>query len=645
LSSAVKTFEVSVVSPVPAKIVGETIVNQGEGYSLRLLPGDEVVNQWTIHWGDGSSDILSGGAGSAGHVYALGGLRQVTATVATPAGTHDVTLTPPIADGDQNFGSGGSITRIPGGDIPYTMNDVAVSGGDIVVVGADYGGSALVALKPDGTVDSLLRANSSAALGGLYSPVLATSPDGDVYVVGREAGVGIIAVPYVNGVLDNDNTRVISFASEDVTAAVASDNGTIDLVGYGDSGYNVAQIAGTGTSDTTWQSAVGFGSSYADPQAVVIQPDGKIVVAGYAGGGVGLARFNCDGTLDTTFGDAGAVVDTSIAISFGGGSHGVVGLSVLPDGKLLVATTTQPGGNGIQLSRVNSDGGVDSNFGQDGSVSPVLPGSIFYAGGMKVLEDGTILLDGTTGMGQIELVSFSAYGTLSGCAFSNLNFGYNNVGQIIVAGDSVFVADRPYGFGVARFILNDNSPASLTVLDALPALATSAPNYVNEHTTVSIPNSIADPEYGGGYFGFTIDWGDQSSPTIWGTGHTFDASHKYVTPGTYQVVVTPTDGNPSQQFTVVVVAAPYFDPPPPDVALNSGSTLSAMLAFADDSGGAANWSVWVNYGDGTSDTFNGSSFQLNHTYNSVGSYSLSIGIEGDGQGTDTSWTTIGVSVI
>ena len=42
--------------------------------------------------------------------------------------------------------------------------------------------------------------------------------------------------------------------------------------------------------------------------SVTIQPDGKIVVGGAAASDFALARYNTDGSLDTTFGNGGKVV-------------------------------------------------------------------------------------------------------------------------------------------------------------------------------------------------------------------------------------------------------------------------------------------------------------------------------------------------
>src|SRR5260370_24420533 len=87
----------------------------------------------------------------------------------------------------------------------------------------------------------------------------------------------------------------------------------------------------------------------ASADAAVIQPDGKIVVAG-TGTSHGpsfpptpnnrdllLARYNSDGTLDTGFGNSGQV-NTPF---FGAGqyvadNHQVKGLAIAPDGKIVV---------------------------------------------------------------------------------------------------------------------------------------------------------------------------------------------------------------------------------------------------------------------------------------------------------------------
>ena len=62
------------------------------------------------------------------------------------------------------------------------------------------------------------------------------------------------------------------------------------------------------------------------PYDVELQPDGKILVAG--GDGFSLARYNSNGTIDTTFGNNGIVQQS--------GTDSAFGIIVQPDGKILV---------------------------------------------------------------------------------------------------------------------------------------------------------------------------------------------------------------------------------------------------------------------------------------------------------------------
>jgi uncharacterized delta-60 repeat protein len=80
--------------------------------------------------------------------------------------------------------------------------------------------------------------------------------------------------------------------------------------------------------------------------ALALQPDGKIVVAGYAADTSGdanngntdfaLARYNTDGSLDTTFGNNGEVL-TDFSKLIGPGNAQAWGVAVQADGKIVVA--------------------------------------------------------------------------------------------------------------------------------------------------------------------------------------------------------------------------------------------------------------------------------------------------------------------
>ena len=95
-------------------------------------------------------------------------------------------------------------------------------------------------------------------------------------------------------------------------------------------------------------------------------PDGKIVVAGNASGEIALFRLNSDGTLDTTFGNDGLVT-----VSVSPGSDTADALAVESDGSILVgaAIGNASGGSSAGLVHFNSDGSLDIGFGSGGVLS------------------------------------------------------------------------------------------------------------------------------------------------------------------------------------------------------------------------------------------------------------------------------------
>ena len=180
-----------------------------------------------------------------------------------------------------------------------------------------------------------------------------------------------------------------------VVAGRAWRNGRMDVL--------VARYTSTGAPDASFGSGGRTLSDFgADEYAltVVVQPDGMIVVGGTQtenyndGNNEGLvARYKADGTLDTAFGTGGHVV-----VFPGAWSFRVTSVYVQSDGRLLVA------GHGSMASvakvvRLHTDGSVDRSF-NDGNVGlepggARLPVSMHVAG-ITVLPDGKVLVAGST---------------------------------------------------------------------------------------------------------------------------------------------------------------------------------------------------------------------------------------------------------
>lgn len=205
-------------------------------------------------------------------------------------------------------------------------------------------------------------------------------------------------------------TTDILGSSDEVAAIAIQPDGKIVAVGYTrDHAPELSAVFALARYNTDGQLDTGFGqggkvigdftSHYSiGATAVVLQPDGKIVAAGvskiqeYA-----LARYNTDGSLDD-----GTANDSTPGDSFGSGGKVLTdvgtryasGMALQPDGKLVV---TGGGGefheSGL-LARYNSDGQLDTDFGDGGLV--VLDD--MSAGAVALQRDGKIVLAGAIGL-------------------------------------------------------------------------------------------------------------------------------------------------------------------------------------------------------------------------------------------------------
>jgi len=109
--------------------------------------------------------------------------------------------------------------------------------------------------------------------------------------------------------------------------------------------------------------------------AIALQPDGKIVMAGSRASSVPspsefvVARYNSDGSLDTTFGNNGWS-----SVTFDGNSGIAVSVDIQPDGKIVIGGTVGNFAPGVQMRdfgivRFNPNGSLDASFDGDGKLT------------------------------------------------------------------------------------------------------------------------------------------------------------------------------------------------------------------------------------------------------------------------------------
>jgi len=170
--------------------------------------------------------------------------------------------------------------------------------------------------------------------------------------------------------------------------------------------FAVARYNPDGTLDKTFgiggKVQTDFPDLAAVASSVVIQPDGKIVVAGGAFplftflGDFKVVRYNSNGSLDTSFGDGGIVTTT-----FPEGSY-AFDVALQADGKIIAAGTVfvdfNPGESSntdFALARYNPDGSPDATFGNGGQVSTDFLGLEDDAFSVLIQPDGKIVAVGS----------------------------------------------------------------------------------------------------------------------------------------------------------------------------------------------------------------------------------------------------------
>lgn len=133
-----------------------------------------------------------------------------------------------------------------------------------------------------------------------------------------------------------------------------------------------------------------------NPNAIEIQTDGKILVGGVAVGPLayqtwadfGLIRLNTDGTLDHNFGNNGIVLTPML---YGFNAEWIEDLKILNDGKIIAIGSTE---EEIAIVRYNDDGSIDETFGNFGKVLTQVNSLRTQAYTASINEDQSIIVGG-----------------------------------------------------------------------------------------------------------------------------------------------------------------------------------------------------------------------------------------------------------
>lgn len=293
--------------------------------------------------------------------------------------------------------------------------------------------------------------------------------------------------PLLDGTFGINGTTIAFIGNRDSTYAIGQasalqQDGKIVVAGYSSIAssyaFTVVRYAPTGTVDSAFgtdgivRTFFAGGAGIDKARSVVVQPDGKIVAAGVSpiggqGASFALARYTTDGMPDSTFGTNGTV--RAQVLGAPGGNDDAASVALQPDGKMVVAGTSN---SGFGVMRFNANGAIDSTFGNHGGVATTIRGGDGvedHGRSVALQADGKIVVTGSSysflGGGNAFAVArfdtdgtidttFGGYGTIRVpvAGYGPDAMGYSVAvgpnGKIVLAG---YFYNGGYRFGLYRY--------------------------------------------------------------------------------------------------------------------------------------------------------------------------------------------------
>ena len=206
---------------------------------------------------------------------------------------------------------------------------------------------------------------------------------------------------------------------------------------------------------------------------LVLQQDGKILALIEGGPSLFFVRFNTDGSIDTSFGNNGILIFTTVFSSF----------VIQPDDKIITAyrqehynTFGQVDSSYFRTERYNIDGTLDTTFGTNGNVTTDFGFGYNAVLAITLLPDGKVIVAGNSYNDKFALARYTANGDLDttfdndGKVITSLGNGLKSYvkylsvqtdGKIIVAGVSyTSVPPQEFSFSIAKYNPNGSLDTS-----------------------------------------------------------------------------------------------------------------------------------------------------------------------------------------
>ncbi len=390
------------------------------------------------------------------------------------------TLSAIAAPGDLDPSFAGSGISQPAGISFFGSSSIAVQSDGKIIVGnttpypntSAYKQFALVRYLSNGLLDPSFGANGRVITNFNEYPAYNISlrdvtilPNGKIVAIGSGQlsynniqGIYLtyfVVVRYnTDGSLDTTFNNTGKFLggidlSSPASAVIAQPDNKFIVVGYGGGTYKGPptpyKILLYRFSDSGLDSSFGNGgkvvTQFQDGNAygysIAIQPNGKIVVGGYSYSasvfGLSLTRYESNGNLDSSFGDNGFVVFSDSNL------ENISGVAIQPNGKIVAIATSQNTSNNIDFAvfQFNENGLPDLSFGTNGKVKTDVSGIYDKASAVVLQPDGKIIVAG------------SSYNYTTSSKINPALVRYNPNGSLDATFGSGGIVTVPAGYGLS----------------------------------------------------------------------------------------------------------------------------------------------------------------------------------------------------
>lgn len=426
----------------------------GTAFALAIFDGQGQLLEWRIDkFFTGTADICNQVLVQPdGKIICAGLARNPSGAVMVVARYE------PDLSGDDGFGTDGAVAVTYTEGPAEAQTAMLLPGGEILLGGFvddsnDYA-LALVQLTASGVPDTAfggdgralthLAGSDTESINGLFldgTRILAS-------VQSDSLDDFVVAAFTLAGALDNSFgtsgvTTVDFHGLVDRSRAIASHQGQVLVAGAArglqrsaTDDLALARLTSSGALDTGFGNNGRASHGLSGPVNVwitdaAVRSDGGVLSVGYVGmtfsaRDFSLTAFNADGSLDTGFGDGGTQT-----VDFDNGEDEAFALTLLADGRFLVAGAVRPDGGSLDfgMARFLADGSLDTSFGTSGWAVIDLDGDVDRARDLIVQPDGKILVAGEAKFpshgytNDVVVVRFDADGSL------DAGFGSNGVAR------------------------------------------------------------------------------------------------------------------------------------------------------------------------------------------------------------------------